>query len=237
MRTVCRQGRRDAYVKVESSKEEMAMTSTGNSANTLADRTDHAFVAFYHTLVSVVQGVVFGYLIFHLAETFKGTVTVYDLLIHSIAFCFVVAATFGYLIATLVFWWPVTVLDIIVIFALGFGQVLPLASSASVVGWWWGMAGLTACGIVAYLHSIRQMARSLHRDDLPKDAIKAADESLRLAIGTCAAIYMMSVVLAVVQPAKHKELFLALLLLAVVWLIGMKQTYLARIYKAGGVRR
>lgn len=196
-------------------------------ANVLSERTGEVFGSLYLTLISIVQGVAFAFLVYKVSENEGISPNAYQIATSLI----IVLVTLEYLTVTTFFRWPLSLLDIMIPFALGVGQVFPLAHSANPEHWWTGIAFLATCGIIGYVHSVFRAGREKFDGPQARSAHRLTRWVLISSAAICAALVPLALYFSRIVSPTSQAASLYFFIVLLVLMIAKEQWWCWRMYR------
>lgn len=203
----------------------------------LKTRTQSIFYSLYFTLVSIIQGVAFGFLIYSWFNKPAGYLILADqkFLHHLIGFFVIAIVSFEYTTVYMFTHWPLTCLDILISLLLGVTQVLPVYAWERPEVWWTYTGYLCMSGVAAYLNTSWHIQRFKY---IPEEGFKVVVFFTILSIvlsgmmGIASFIFSKKVA---VSPSLH-PIFLWVFIGFVIGYIAKEQWWAIKMYRVYRIR-
>lgn len=217
----------------------IAVTNT----ESLKQRTVEVFPAGYTTLLSIVQGIAFGFLATgEVVATLggHGPPTEFGIAATAGTFLAIVTVTYMYVWFTLVLRWVPSILDTLIPFSLGSLEIVMAVTVNSPEVWFLSVTGMQVVGLLAFAHSALRCRNSMFEREEDFRRVKSLLNLLVTVSALGAVLSVGTAILMIEFPVvRIVAVLLAWLLpaLAAIALVWSSERALSRLYSSHGLVR
>lgn len=184
-------GSRSAAIPPESAFADRAVEPL--SRDVLLQRIIDIFPISYLTLISIIQGAVFGLLVITAGGKLAGhhglMMTLTFIAQSATVFTAIVAVTQLYIQLTVLVRWAPAIMDTLILYSIGLGELSMAIAIGSALAWWASLAFLVLMAILAFIRSRKQSTLAIFGGHC--DAYRAFQRTLRGQVKISSVLFLL----------------------------------------------